>query len=340
MDNLLWTSSSGHVPVLMVEAVTALVTAPGGVYLDATFGGGGYSRALLAATEGRVFGLDRDPDAVARGHGLAAAEPRFTMLHGTFGDMERVLAAVGVGALDGVVLDLGVSSFQLDQPERGFSFQQAGPLDMRMSREGPTAADLLRTLPESELARILRDYGDEPDARRIARALVARRATAPLSRTVELAALVAAAKGGRRGARDPATRTFQALRIAVNDELGELDRALEAAERLLVDGGRLVVVAFHSAEDARVKRFVDARGGRRSEAPRHQPPLRHAPPRWAWAGRKAARPGAEELRANPRARSARLRVAVRCRAGEGTAVAGPGTGGPGTHGRGPWRMAA
>jgi 16S rRNA (cytosine1402-N4)-methyltransferase len=300
----------------MVEAVTALVPAPGAVFLDATFGGGGYSRALLAAADCRVLGLDRDPDAVARGRALAAVEPRFTMLHGTFSEMEARLAAAGVTALDGVVMDLGVSSFQLDDPERGFSFQHPGPLDMRMSREGPTAADLLATLSEAELTRILREYGEEPDARRIARAVVQQRARAPITRTDQLAALVAAVKGGRHGARDPATQSFQALRIAVNDELGELDRGLEAAERLLVDDGRLVVVAFHSAEDRRVKRFVDERGGRRPEPSRHLPPVGHAPPRWQWAARKVVRPSAAEVRANPRARSARLRIAIRRRAAD------------------------
>jgi 16S rRNA (cytosine1402-N4)-methyltransferase len=315
VDNLLWTSSRGHAPVLLTEAVAALAPTPGGVYLDATFGGGGYSRALLRAAECRVLGLDRDPAAVARGRELAASCSRFTMLHGPFGAMAALAAAAGIQAVDGVVMDLGVSSYQLDDPARGFSFQAAGPLDMRMSQEGPSAADLVATLDEASLVGLLREHGDEPDARRIARAIVRRRAERPITRTDELAALVAAAKGGRRGPKDPATQTFQALRIAVNDELGELDRALDAAEGLLVEGGRLVVVAFHSAEDSRVKRFVDGRGGREVEAPRHRPPLRHEAPRWRWVGRKVVKPGPDEVRVNPRARSARLRVAIRQRVG-------------------------
>jgi 16S rRNA (cytosine1402-N4)-methyltransferase len=310
----MWMTERGHTPVLLGEAVAALGVAPGSLHVDATFGGGGYSRAMLAAAPCRVIGIDRDPVAVRRGRELAAVEPRFTMLEGRFGEMQRLLPAIGVTAVDGIVLDLGVSSFQLDDPARGFSFAEAGPLDMRMGGDGPTAAELLAAAPEAEIAAVLRRLGDEPDARRIARAIVARRATAPLTRTDALAELIAAAKGGRRGPHHPATRAFQAIRMWVNDELGELDRALVAAEALLVDGGRLVVVAFHSGEDERVKRFIDSRGGRVPAGSRHLPPARAAVARWRWLGRKVVRPSPAEIAANPRARSARLRVAVRRRA--------------------------
>jgi 16S rRNA (cytosine1402-N4)-methyltransferase len=307
-----------HQPVLLAEAVTALAVASGRLYVDATFGDGGYSRAILAAAECRLVGIDRDPGAIARGRALAEVEPRFTMLGGRFGDMRRLLAEIGVAAVDGIVLDLGLSSLQLDDPARGFAFAAPGPLDMRMGAEGPTAAELLATASEAELADVLRRLGDEPDARRIARAICRRREQAPLARTDELADLVAAVKGGRHGGRHPATKSFQALRMWVNDEVGELDRALLAAEDLLFDGGRLVVVSFHSGEDGWVKRFVDGRGGRRVGASRHLPPAATGPARWRWLERKVVRPGLVEIGKNPRARSARLRVAVRQRgAGEG-----------------------
>jgi 16S rRNA (cytosine1402-N4)-methyltransferase len=309
----MWKAEPAHLPVLRDEAVAALAIRPDGVYVDATFGGGGYSRAMLAVAACRVIGIDRDPEAVARGRALAVAEPRFQMIEGRFGDLDRLLPAAGHSRVDGIVLDVGVSSFQLDEAERGFSFQKAGPLDMRMSRSGASAADMLATVPEVELARLLRDLGGEPDARRIARAIVRERALTPLTRTDQLAALIARAKGGRRGPTDPATRSFQAIRIWVNDELGELDRALEAAERMLAPNGRLVVVSFHSGEDERVKHFIDDRGGRPVGGSRHLPPAEVRDIRWVWSGRKAARPGDAELAANPRARSARLRVAVRRR---------------------------
>jgi 16S rRNA (cytosine1402-N4)-methyltransferase len=308
-------ADGGHVPVLLDAVLGALAPQPGQVIADGTFGAGGYARALLAAGA-RVVAIDRDPEAVALGRALAAHEPRLVMCHGRFGDIARLVAGVGHERVDAVVLDLGVSSRQLDRPERGFSFQRAGPLDMRMEADGPTAADLLAAAPLDELARVLRDYGDEPDARRIARAIVAERAVRPLVTTDQLAALVARVKGGRRGARDPATRTFQALRMWVNDEPGELERGLLGAEALLRHGGRLAVVSFHSGEDRRVKRFVDERGGRLPGTSRHAPPTEATPRAWSWVTRKAARPGPAEIQANPRARSARLRVAVRHRATE------------------------
>ena len=297
-----------HVPVMLAEAVAALDPRPHGLFVDATFGGGGYSRALLAAGC-RVVGIDRDPEAVRRGRELAAAEPRFTMLAGSFGGLDRLLAEAGIAAVDGVVFDLGLSSFQLEDATRGFAFAKDGPLDMRMGGEGPTAADLLARLDEREIADILRRYGEEPAARRIARAIVARRRTRPLTRTSELAELVARTVGGRGRRIHPATRTFQALRIAVNDELGELERGLEAALRVLVPGGRLAVVSFHSLEDRIVKRFLDRHAGRIPGGSRHRPELPRPRARLVPCGRRVLRPSAEEVARNPRARSARLRVA-------------------------------
>lgn len=301
-----------HEPVLLNEAVAALAPRPDGCYVDATFGGGGYSRAILAAADCSVIAFDRDPDAVARAQELARTEPRFRIVAAPFGDMADELQTLGVAAVDGVVFDLGVSSFQLDDPARGFSFRFAGPLDMRMSRDGPSAADLLATLDETEITGLLRRYGDEPDARRIARAIVADRRTTPFLTTDALAGLVARVKGRRPDGRDPATLTFQALRMAVNDELGELERGLEAAESVLRPGGRLVVVSFHSGEDALVKRFIDERGGRAPAVNRHQPVPEAGPaPRWRVLSRKVALPDSAERARNPRARSGRLRLAVR-----------------------------
>lgn len=333
MENF-FPNDAGHVPVLLDEALEALGPRSGEVHVDATFGGGGYSRAILAAADCRVIGLDRDPTAVARGRRLAAACPRFTMVHGRFGDLPQHLAASGVAAVDGVVADLGMSSFQLDDPTRGFAFAQDGPLDMRMGGEGPTAADLLRDLDEAELARTLRELGDEPDARRVARAIVARRRSAPIRRTSELRELVRSVKGHGRPGHDPATRTFQALRLAVNDEPGELMRLLAAALAVLRPGGRLVVVTFHSGEDRVVKRFIDRESGRGATRSRHLPPTTPPPARLAPLGRGGVAPSAAEVERNPRARSARLRAAVRLAdTGERVVEAGelPGTG---------WRQAA
>ncbi len=305
-------SAPRHVPVLLAEAIAGLAPRAGGVYVDATFGGGGYTRALLAHPVGRVVAVDRDPEAAARARALAARDPRLVPIEGRFGELERLLAEVGIERVDGIVADLGLSSDQLDDPARGFAFQSDGPLDMRMDPHGPTAADLLARLDEAALADLLARLGDEPDARRIARAIVRRRARAPLTRTGELRALVHAVKGGRPGRHDPATRTFQALRMAVNDEPGELARLLEAAVRLLVPGGRLVVVSFHSGEDRLVKHWVESDGGRRLSGSRHRPPpATVGPPRLVWAVRGPIGPSAEEIARNPRARSARLRVAVR-----------------------------
>jgi 16S rRNA (cytosine1402-N4)-methyltransferase len=300
-----------HRPVLMEEALDALGLRDGATYVDATFGGGGYSRGMLEAARCRVLGIDRDPDAAARGAALAAEFPAFAMIHAPFGAMRERLSGLGVERVDGVVFDLGVSSFQLDESARGFSFQADGPLDMRMAKAGQAAADLVNGLDERELARLLSSYGDEPQARAVARAIAAARREAPIATTGALAGIVARAKGGRHGPRDPATRTFQALRIAVNDELGELERGLAAAEALLRPGGRLAVVSFHSGEDALVKRFVNGRGGRQAQPSRHLPPVAVPAPRWRWARHGVTKPGPAEVATNPRARSARLRVAER-----------------------------
>jgi 16S rRNA (cytosine1402-N4)-methyltransferase len=279
--------------------------------VDATFGGGGYTKAMLDAADCRVIGLDRDPAAVARGHALAATEPRFTMLESAFGDLPQHLATHGIAQVDGLVADLGVSSFQIDQAERGFSFQADGPLDMRMGAAGETAAELVARLDERELARLFFQLGEEPEAGRIARAVIARRAERPITTTHDLAALVTATKRRVKPGRAAATQVFQALRLAVNDELGELDRLLAAAPDLLRPGGRLVLVAFHSLEDRRIKRCIDSLSERRAKPSRHQPFVASVRPKLRWLERKVIKPTEAEVAHNPRARSARLRAAVR-----------------------------
>jgi 16S rRNA (cytosine1402-N4)-methyltransferase len=305
-----------HVPVMLGEMLEALAVRRDGGYLDGTFGGGGYGCAILEAGAGRLFAIDRDPAAVAIARSLAADQPRLTVLEGRFGDMTRLLAAHGVRRLDGIVLDLGVSSIQLDVPDRGFSFAADGPLDMRMSGRGDSAADVVNRADVRTLTSILRRYGEEPAAGRIARAIAERRAHRPIERTRELAALVAGVIGPQAGHIDPATRTFQALRIHVNDELGELERALDAAEELLGPGGRLVVVAFHSLEDRAVKRFLSARSDAAPRPSRHLPMPAAPAARWRLPARRLLRPRPAEVEANPRARSARMRWAERLAAGE------------------------
>jgi 16S rRNA (cytosine1402-N4)-methyltransferase len=305
--------ASGHIPVLLGAVIEALAPRDDAVYVDGTFGGGGYSAALLAAARCRVIGIDRDPVALRRGSALAAAHPgRLQLIEGRFGDMERLVAAASPGPIAGIVLDLGVSSMQLDTAERGFSFRLDGPLDMRMGEKGESAADLIARLGEDDLARLIRSLGEERFARRIARAIVMARQRAPIRRTGELAEIVREAVPTREPGLDPATRTFQALRIAVNDELGELDRGLVGAERLLTPGGRLAVVSFHSLEDARVKSFLRERSGAAASVSRHMPALVPAmPPSFRLIGRRAVRPEQDEIGRNPRARSARLRIAER-----------------------------
>ena len=307
------TGAAGHVPVLLKEVLAALAPRDDAVYIDATFGAGGYSAALLEAAPCRVLGIDRDPEALRRAAQLADRHPgRLTVVEGRFGDMERLVAPISPGPIAGVAFDLGVSSMQLDSPARGFSFREDGPLDMRMGSEGESAADLVARLSEQELAALIRELGEERHARRVARAIVVARGRGPIHRTGELAEIVRAAIPGREPGLDPATRTFQALRIAVNDELGELDRGLAAAERLLMPSGRLAVVAFHSLEDARVKSFLRQRSGAAGSGSRHLPPTPGMPrPSFTLLTRRAVRPGAEEVARNPRARSARLRAAER-----------------------------
>jgi 16S rRNA (cytosine1402-N4)-methyltransferase len=311
---------------MLPEMLRLLAPRSGGVYLDGTFGGGGYANAILEAAPCSLWAIDRDPDAIARGASLAARFPgRLHLIHGRFGNMLDLLADHGVTALDGVVMDVGVSSYQLDDPSRGFSFRGDGPLDMRMDRSGPTAADLVNTLPERELADLLYEFGEERASRRIARAIVAARAEAVrggdpgIMTTGRLASIIRGVLPPDRSGIDPATRSFQALRIRVNDELGEIERALDQAARLLSVAGRLVVVSFHSLEDRIVKRFMGEAAGRSPAASRHDPrrlAARPAPSFRLLTGRPL-RPGPAEITANPRARSARLRALER------TTIPGP-----------------
>ncbi|UFN51465.1 16S rRNA (cytosine(1402)-N(4))-methyltransferase RsmH [Roseomonas sp. OT10] len=310
---------AGHRPVMLAEVLETLAPRDGGAYLDGTFGGGGYTTAILEAAACTVWAVDRDPDAIARGAALAARFPgRLHLVEGRFGDLLALLEGPrGEGhapPLDGIVFDLGVSSFQIDQPERGFSFRFDGPLDMRMERAGPSAAELVNTLPERELADILWELGEERHSRRVARAIVAARAEAPIETTGRLAEIVRGAVPRDPSGIDGATRSFQALRLKVNDELGEVERGLAAAASLLAPGGRLVVVSFHSLEDRIVKRFLRDATGRAPSASRHDPAaLRpdRRPAAFRLLTGSALRPGAAETSANPRARSARLRAMER-----------------------------
>ena len=301
-------SVAPHVPVLVSEVVAAMAIQSGDTAVDGTFGAGGYTRAMLSAGAGRVIGFDRDPDAIESGRALLP-DPRLDLIHENFSQMDRALAERGIGLVDAIALDIGVSSMQLDRAERGFSFQADGPLDMRMSRSGVTAAEFLNSAEEADIARVLRDFGEEPRARAIARAIVAAR---PVERTAELAAIVRRAAGFRPGQKsDPATRTFQAIRIHLNAELDELEQGLEAAERALKPGGRLAVVTFHSLEDRIVKRFLRERSGATPAGSRHRP---HVAPGSAPTFERVAKPitaSERELAVNPRSRSARLRSAIR-----------------------------
>jgi len=306
---------AGHVPVLLDEVLATLAPRDGGQYCDGTFGGGGYAAAILAAASCTLWAIDRDPAAIARGAALAARNPgRLHLVEGRFGDMLALLETRGATALDGVVLDLGVSSFQIDEPERGFSFRADGPLDMRMERAGQSAADLVNALPEAALADLLFTLGEERHSRRIARAILRARAEAPITTTARLADIIRAVTPRDPSGMDRATRSFQALRIAVNDELGEIERGLAAATRLLAPGGRLVVVAFHSLEDRIVKRFMAEAAGRAPGVSRHDPTSllgRAAPTGFRLVTARALRPGEREMRSNPRARSGRLRALER-----------------------------
>ncbi|MEM6548793.1 MAG: 16S rRNA (cytosine(1402)-N(4))-methyltransferase RsmH [Pseudomonadota bacterium] len=307
-------TAAPHVPVLLQPVLAALQPLDGARVLDGTFGAGGYSRAILAAGAARVLGVDRDPAAVAG----AFADPRLSVVEGTFGRLDDLAEGADMATVDAVVLDIGVSSMQLDQAERGFSFLRDGPLDMRMSGAGASAADLVNRAPEGALAEILKVFGEERAARRIARAIVAARQDGPLTGTVGLAEIVAGClPRPKPGQPHPATRSFQALRIAVNDELRQLARALEAAERCLAPGGRLAVVTFHSLEDRIVKRYLAAASSSGGGGSRHMPERAALSPRFE-AVAKSVAPGAAEIAANPRARSAKLRAARRTAAPAGT----------------------
>ena len=315
-------TAAAHRPVMLEQVLAAIAPRDGAIYVDATFGAGGYSRAILDSARCRVWGIDRDPATAPAGAALERRYGgRFRFVAGRFGEMDTLLGERGIAEVDGVALDVGVSSMQLDGAERGFSFRADGPLDMRMSSAGRSAAEVVNEESERSLAGIIRDYGEERRAGRIARAIVAARGETPITRTSRLAGIVRRAVGqgkpGGRDAIDPATRTFQAIRIYVNDELGELERGLGAAESLLRPGGRLAVVTFHSLEDRTVKRFLVERSAGRPRPSRHAPEAdaAGAPARFRPLARRVVRPGEAEIAANPRARSARLRAAERTASG-------------------------
>jgi len=300
-----------HLPVLLRQVLERLDPKPGEIHVDGTFGAGGYSRAILASGA-RVVAIDRDPTAIAAGAALvAASEGRLTLVPGVFGDLDAHVAALGLAAVDGVVLDIGVSSMQLDRAERGFSFRLDGPLDMRMGDEGPTAADVVNTADAGTLAHIFRVYGEEKRAGQVAKAIVEARKSEPFATTRQLAEVVESVIWAKPNEIHPATRVFQALRIHVNDELGELVRALAAAEKVLKPGGRLVVVTFHSLEDRIVKRFFADRSRTEPGGSRHAPIAAIAPATFALLTKGVDEADAGEIAANPRSRSAKLRAARR-----------------------------
>jgi 16S rRNA (cytosine1402-N4)-methyltransferase len=309
-----------HIPVMLAEVLAALAPKDGGRYLDGTFGAGGYTRAILEAANCVVVAIDRDPDAIARGAPLRAKfGARLTLVEAPFGSLET---ATNARDFDGLALDLGVSSPQLDDPARGFSFRADGPLDMRMAKSGLSAADIVNEWPEGDLADLLYELGEERFSRRIAKAIVARRAEKRIERTLELAEIVRACVPRSKDGIDPAKRSFQALRLAANDELGELARGLEAAERVLAPGGRLAVVTFHSLEDRAVKNFLKRRAGSDDQGSRHLPAKARAQaPSFALVARKGQRASEAEIARNPRARSATLRVAERTQAPAWSAAA-------------------
>ncbi|MFG1347552.1 16S rRNA (cytosine(1402)-N(4))-methyltransferase RsmH [Xanthobacter autotrophicus DSM 431] len=303
-----------HLPVMLREVLAHLAPKEAGRYVDGTFGAGGYTRAILAAADCRVLAIDRDPTAIAAGQELVAASGgRLLLAHDRFSRLDEIAAERNFAPLDGVVLDIGVSSMQLDEAERGFSFRRDGPLDMRMAASGPSAADLVAELDEVSLAHVIWSLGEERQSRAIAKAIVKARAEAPITRTAQLAEIVSRVVWSKPGEVHPATRTFQALRIAVNEELDELVRALAAAERALKPGGRLVVVTFHSLEDRIVKTFLSHRA-KAPSASRHLPQAEGPEPSFRLVAKGAVEPGPDEVAGNPRSRSAKLRAAERTEA--------------------------
>ncbi|MGL9621255.1 16S rRNA (cytosine(1402)-N(4))-methyltransferase RsmH [Bradyrhizobium sp. U531] len=304
-------SSAPHIPVLGREALDHLAPHAGGTYVDATFGAGGYSRAILDVPGTRLIAIDRDRTAIAGGADLVERSAgRLTLVEDRFSNLAEVCTAQGVAAVDGVVMDVGVSSMQLDQAGRGFSFRLDGPLDMRMGQTGPTAADIVARAAEGDLADIIYQLGEERQSRRIARAIVADRQETPFTTTRALADLIGRIVRSKPGDIHPATRTFQALRIFVNEELEELQTALAAAERMLKPGGRLVVVSFHSLEDRIVKNFLSERS-KTGGGSRHLPEVAQMPPSFQLLTRRPLVAGDDEVAHNPRARSAKLRAAER-----------------------------
>ncbi|HEY9079541.1 16S rRNA (cytosine(1402)-N(4))-methyltransferase RsmH [Magnetovibrio sp.] len=306
--------SQPHIPVLLKEVLTALNPRDGGVYVDGTFGNGGYSRGILEAADCVVWGIDRDPNVIAKARQIESEyDGRLRVVEGRFGDMFDLLSARGVAGVDGVALDLGVSSMQLDQAERGFSFMSDGPLDMRMEQKGLSAADVVNDMDEDDLANVIYEFGEERRSRWVAHAIVEARSERKITRTGQLADIVCRVVKKSKDGIHPATRTFQGLRIYVNDELGEVDRGLSGAERLLAPGGRLAVVAFHSLEDKRVKSFLNARSGNVPNPSRYMPDSGETgrAPTFKLLKKGTVKPSAEECKINPRSRSSRLRMAER-----------------------------
>ena len=304
-----------HAPVMLTEVLDRLAPQSGGIYVDGTFGAGGYSRAILNQANCTVYGIDRDPHAIKRGSDLEKeTKRRFTIAEGNFADLDQLLSQRGIEGVDGIVFDLGVSSPQLDEAERGFSFQKDGPLDMRMSQEGPTAADLVNGASEARLADIIWHYGDEKKSRQIAKAIIKQRQDRPFTRTLELRDLIHKIIRPHHTQKiDPATKTFQALRIEINQELKSLEDGLWAAVKMLNPKGRLVVVSFHALEDSIVKKFLRLLSGREPNQSRHMPTqdVNSAPAALETKSAKSQKPSHAEVKKNPRARSARLRWAIR-----------------------------
>ncbi len=304
-----------HRPVMLEEVIASLQPQDGKVYLDGTFGAGGYTKAILSHANCTVYAIDRDPEAIQRAHVLQKSLPHLHIVEGNFADMDQLMASQHPSKVDGIVLDLGVSSPQLDQAERGFSFQKDGPLDMRMEKHGPTAADIVNSYPEHKLAHILWTYGDEKKSRQIAHRIVQERSKKPFTTTLQLSGLVHSVIPKHPSQKiDPATKTFQALRIYINKEIESLKRGLIAAEKILNPGGHLVVVSFHALEDKEVKVFLQSRSGKKSNPSRYSPlplsSIEHAPT-FQLIEKKAIAPRPQEVARNARARSAKLRWALR-----------------------------